>query len=89
MRNIFYPRRVAAYVSEEQLRDLRARDVLIQRDVMFGMEKPTVEGSTEKTNVGGSTKKPSTEPKKELVVDVQMDLVAVFWAYVSELNPQC
>lgn len=89
MRNIFYPRRVAAYVSEEKLRDLRARDVLIQRDVMFGMEKPTVEGSTKKTNVRDSTKRPSTEPKKEPVVDVQMDLVTVFGAYVSELNSQC
>lgn len=80
MRNIFYPRRVAAYVSEEQLRDLRAREVPIQRDFTFGMEKPTVEGSAEKTNVGDSTNKPSlyTEPGKDLVVDVQMDLVAVF-----------
>lgn len=78
MRNIFYPRRVAAYVSEEQLRDLRAREVPIQRDFTFGMEKPTVEGSAEKTNVGDSTNKPSlyTEPGKDLVVDVQMDLVA-------------
>lgn len=42
MRNIFYPRRVAAYVSEEQLRDLKEREVPIERDFGFGIEKPEV-----------------------------------------------
>lgn len=40
MRNIFYPRGVAAYVSEEQLRDLREREVPIERDFAFGKQTP-------------------------------------------------
>lgn len=44
MRNIFYPRGVAAYVSKEQLRDLRKREVPIERDFAFGKEQQNVEG---------------------------------------------
>lgn len=73
MRNIFYPRRVAAYVSEEQLRDLRKREIPIERDFAFGIEKPKVEDSQDEPS------QPSQkEGQKEVdVVDVQMDLVAV------------
>ena len=74
MRNIFYPRRVAAYVSEEQLRDLRKREIPIERDFMFGIEKPKVEDSQDEPS------QPSQPSQKEVdVVDVQMDLLAVFW----------
>ena len=44
MRNIFYPRGLAAYVTGKELRDLREREVPIERDLAFGKEEPLVEG---------------------------------------------
>lgn len=85
MRNILYPRRVAAYVSEEELRDLREREIPIERDFAFGIVKPKPTFAT-----SFDDDKPSPEPSEEaVVIDVPMPLVSVFGAYFSDMTPQC
>lgn len=85
MRNIFYPRRVAAYVSEEELHDLREREVPIERDFAFGIVKPKPKFAT-----SFDDDQPSPEPREqEVVIDVPMPFVSVFGAYFSDMTTQC
>lgn len=43
MRNIFYPRQKAAYVTEAELRDLKKQNIVIERDFNFGVTKSEAE----------------------------------------------
>ncbi len=69
MRNIYYPRHRAAYVTREQLRDIRKREITIGRDFTFGIEKPEGENSTNED----STK----VLDQSHLINVQMDLLSV------------
>lgn len=104
MRNIFYPNRVAAYVSEEQLRDLREREIPIERDLAFGKENPEASRTTvaPKSQLGDPehfSRLPvkaeqerlvnvPVKPEQERLVNVRVEAIAVFGAYVADLNTQ-
>lgn len=47
MRNIFYPRKTAAYLTQDLLRDLKKREVVMERDFTFGMKNLENEGSSD------------------------------------------
>ena len=40
MRNIWYPRQKAEYMTESKLRQLNKKDVVMERDYTFGIEQP-------------------------------------------------
>ncbi|MCJ1466600.1 hypothetical protein MMC07_005220 [Pseudocyphellaria aurata] len=95
MRNIFYPKHVAAYVSEEQLRELREREIPIERDFAFGKEKPETPMTTvaPKSELGDPEHvyhRLQLEPEQKPLVNVQVKpkqerLVNV---QVQAINPQ-
>ena len=65
MRNILYPFQKAAYVSKEQLRDLKRQEYPIERDYTYGMEK------------SGDVEESSAEGDERSLLNVQMDLLSV------------
>ncbi|KAL8691068.1 MAG: hypothetical protein Q9218_003630 [Villophora microphyllina] len=40
MRNIYYPQRKAEYVTQAQMRSMNQKDMVIERDFSFGLERP-------------------------------------------------
>lgn len=49
MRNIYYPQRKAEYVTASQMRTLNQKDMVIERDFAFGVERPMEEKQPEQT----------------------------------------
>lgn len=89
MRNIFYPQRKAAYLSKEQLRNLREREVPIERDSAFRIEKPKVALIMDEPSPQPHAE-PNAEPSTpQRVVNVEMDFLPVFGSYESDLKTQC
>lgn len=79
MRNIFYPRKRAAYVAYEVLRDLKKREVLMERDFTFGMKNMEDKGSSNNQDA-------MEMPSRPRSVNIQMDLLSVSRTYRSSLN---
>lgn len=69
MRNIFYPRKRAAYIAQEVLRDLKKREVVMERDFTFGL-KNLENGSSDNENA-------MEMPSRPRSVNIQMDLLSV------------
>lgn len=67
MRNIFYPRKRAAYVTQEILRDLKKREVVMERDFTFGMKNLEDKDSSDNQD--------AIEMPRS--VNIQMDLLSV------------
>lgn len=70
MRNIFFPRKRAAYMTQELLRDLKKREVVMERDFTFGMKNLEDEGS-------GDNQDAMDMPGRPRSVKIQMDLFSV------------
>lgn len=70
MRNIFYPRKRAAYVTQEVLRDLKKREAVMERDFTFGMKNLEDEGSSDDQDAMDMPGRPRS-------VNIQMDLLSV------------
>lgn len=68
MRNIFYPRKTAAYVTQELLRDLKKREVVMERDFTFGMKNSEDEGSSDNQD---------DMPDRPRSVNIQINLLSV------------
>ena len=66
MRNLLYPRQKAAYITEAQLRELKDKNVIIERDYTFGAERAEVEDSSKSPISNG-----------ESAIDVQLQLLSV------------
>jgi FAD synthase len=66
MRNLLYPRQKAAYVTAAQLRELKAQNIVIERDFSFGVKRAEEEHTTE-----------SSLNDEEGVVDVTIGLLSV------------
>ena len=47
MRNCWFPRSTAAYITPAELRELKTQDVTIERDHMFAVENPEAEQEEE------------------------------------------
>ena len=47
MRNEWFPRRVAEYVTDSQSKDLKARIITSERDFQFGVVDPTRSGQSD------------------------------------------
>ena len=65
MRNSWYPRQKAAYMTESMAQGLKPQSIVAERDFTFGM-KPKEEQSPEQN-----------APKKERAVEVQTKLLSV------------
>ena len=83
MRNIFYPWGIAAYVSEKQLRDLREREVPIERDFAFGKER---EVPIERDF---AVRKEQQNVEQDDLISGSVDLIDVIGAYFFDLSTQC
>lgn len=70
MRNIFYPRKSAAYVTQENLRDLKKREVVMERDFTFGVKNLEDKGSSDDQDA-------IEMPSQPRSVNIQMDLLSV------------
>lgn len=70
MRNIFYPRKRAAYVTQEVLRDLKKREVVMERDFTFGIKNLEDKGSSDNQDAVEMPSRPRS-------VNIQMDLLSV------------
>lgn len=70
MRNIFYPRKRAAYVTQEILRDLKKREVVMERDFTFGIKNLEDKGSSDNQDA-------IEMPSRPRSVNIQMDLLSV------------
>lgn len=70
MRNIFYPRKTAAYVTQELLRDLKKREVVMERDFTFGMKNSEDEGSSDNQDAIDMPDRPRS-------VNIQINLLSV------------
>ena len=64
MRNIWYPNQKAEYMTESKLQQLNKKDLVIERDYLFGIEQPDQGDDNE--GVGAAS-----------VVDVEMKLLPV------------
>lgn len=71
MRNIFYPRKRAAYVTQEVLRDLKKREVVMERDFTFGMKN--LEDEVSSVDLDAI----DTPGSRLRSVNIQMDLLSV------------
>ena len=49
MRNVWYPRRLAMYMTDANVKS--ARDMIVERDVNFGLERPQESAETSPVNV--------------------------------------
>lgn len=69
MRNVFYPRQKAAYLSRADIKDLKEKEIPMERDFAFMMSiKPKKGTRADQSNI--------SEPEEE-VIQVQMDLLSV------------
>ena len=69
MRNSWYPRQKAAYMTESMAQGLKPQSIVAERDFTFGM-KPKEEQSPEQSPEQNA-------PKKERAVEVQTKLLSV------------
>ena len=76
MRNSWYPRQKAAYVTASTLQGLKPQDLVAERDFTFGM----------KSNEEPATKQQA--PEKERVIEVQTKLLPVRVLYNSSVPLQ-
>lgn len=70
MRNKFFPRRIAEYVTLPELRTIKANNIPIARDYTFGKEEPLPEVATSETGASGiaiNASEPTRTPKKHEV----------------------
>ena len=47
MRNMYYPQRKAEYVTQAQIRTMHQKDLVIERDFAFGLDKSNEESQKE------------------------------------------
>lgn len=81
MRNKFFPQRIAEYITQPELRSLRANDTPIQRDYLYGKDEPVVEAATDFTSTN-DTSIPPPPPKKpeieKLTPERSIQLLEIF-----------
>lgn len=51
MRNIFYPQQKAEYITQVELRALKKKDVVIERDFKFGIEQESAASAEDREEV--------------------------------------
>lgn len=68
MRNYYYPRRIAEYVTMTEARDIKRNNVTVERDVLFG--RVVAETSSERVKAAA---RKAREPEK---IDIQMMAVS-------------
>lgn len=71
MRNIYFPRQQAAYLSRKEIRSFKARDIPIERDFTFMVKKKP---EAKENSVEGIIQ----EVQEDVTKVVQTDLLSVF-----------
>lgn len=85
MRNKFFPKRIAEYVTLSELRHLRANSVPIERDYVYGKDEPVMEVAAGLTSIGesamfspNSTPPPRKPEIEKLTPERSLQLLEIF-----------
>lgn len=69
MRNEFFPRRIAEYVTSAQEKDLKVRNTSIERDFSFGLDGSSMEAPSQKDMAASILERSSMPAPKPVEVD--------------------
>lgn len=94
MRNDLFPRRVADYLTAAQAKDIKARNVTVERDFQFGMDEPAPSRAEKSTfeltaaQLRASKPAPKTVEVEKLTVRVERTLSTfVVFSRLNWKNP--